>query len=318
MAPAKAEIERRKREVVDRVGPWFSHNIHLGEGVFTIGESANSQEVRLPFVVQLATDLIGPLEGKRILDVACMEGMFAIELASRGAEVLGIEGRPEHVERALFAKEMLGLANVDFVCDDVRNLGRGQRDEYDLVLLLGIAYHLGEQDVADLMRAAARISRRAAIVDTHYSLEPAEHFEAHGSEYWGRRVREHDPADAPDERRQAPGSSLDNAESVWLTKPSLFNLLGDSGFTSVYEVRLPRAPYGNWDRTILAALCGVPQAEMLSAPQLPPTEPLRYGENEGVRESRQQSTRGRVERRLAAAMPAPLRRGLAGRRRRRR
>ena len=40
----------------------------------------------------------------RILDLACLEGQYAIEFAMQGAEVVGIEGREANIQKAIFAK----------------------------------------------------------------------------------------------------------------------------------------------------------------------------------------------------------------------
>jgi SAM-dependent methyltransferase len=316
MTMDRAEVERRKRAIEERVGPWYAHDIHLGHGVYTIGESERPrQDVRLPGTVRVASDLLGGLEGKRILDLACMEGMFALELASRGAEVVGIEGRADHVERARFAQEMLGLDNAEFLCEDVRNLANAKHGEFDLVLLLGILYHLEGPEIAELVKSVAGICRRAVLVDTHFSITAAKRFESGGREYWGRLIREHDPTTPQEERRAARGSSLDNPVSMWPTRASLFNLVGDCGFTSVYEVALPRSPYGMSDRTIVAALKGEPLGGFTANPSPAPLRADRFAENEKLRISRHQRPRSRLEQRVARLIPPAARRAVARRRR---
>jgi 2-polyprenyl-3-methyl-5-hydroxy-6-metoxy-1,4-benzoquinol methylase len=77
------------------------------------------------------------LEELRILDLGVLEGAFSIELARRGATVVGIEGREANIVKAQFAKEALSLNNVDFILDDVRNVFR-QCSEFYLHPLLSI------------------------------------------------------------------------------------------------------------------------------------------------------------------------------------
>ncbi|MBI3796935.1 MAG: methyltransferase domain-containing protein, partial [Deltaproteobacteria bacterium] len=88
-----------------------------------------------------------PLHNLRVLDLGCLEGMYALEFAQHGAQVLGIEGRLANIEKARFAKRVLGFSNCDFVQDDVRNLSLAKYGDFDVVLCCGILYHLDAPDV---------------------------------------------------------------------------------------------------------------------------------------------------------------------------
>jgi hypothetical protein len=169
--------------------------------------------------------------------------------------VTAIEGRRPAVERARFVKEALGLEHLELLYEDVRRLDRDRHGEFDLVLCLGILYHLPAPDVFRLVHELAGVTRRAVIIDTHVSLVPRLRTVHRDRTYWGRAYREHDPSSSPEERIAVLRSSLDNPESFWLTRPSLYNLLGHAGFTSVLEVRLPR-PLAIPDRLTLVALRG--------------------------------------------------------------
>lgn len=309
------ELEARRREVVARSGPWLHHNIHLGAGVYTIGEDSVGQEVRLPQVVQVAADLLAaPLRDARVLDLAAHEGLFAIELARRGANVVAVEIREEHVDKTRFARDALGLEGMEVHRDDVRNVTVDRYGEFDLVLCLGILYHLDARSAFELVERMASLCRRAAIVDTHFSREPAQRFEHRGIAYWGRTIWEHDPAATAVERARAHGASFDNVESVWLTKPSLFNLLRRTGFTSVLEARVPRPRYGAWDRTVLGAVKGEPQEPILSAPGLDLEVEADWPQRERGRVSRAQTRLGRARHLAAQALPVGIRRAYRRRR----
>jgi protein-L-isoaspartate O-methyltransferase len=307
---AGEEIDARKRDVVARWGPWRHHNIYLGNGVYTMGEDArDGQQVRLPQLLQLATDLLPmPLENARVLDLAAHEGLFGIEFARRGAEVVAVEIREEHVEKAKFARDVLGLSEMEVRRDDVRNVSPYTDGQFDLVLCLGILYHLDAGSTFDLITRLAQLCRRVAIIDTIVSLQPCESFVHDGFTYWGRSVWEHDPAATPDERVRAHGASFDNRESVWFTKPSLFNLLRRSWFTSVLEARVPRPQHGARDRTLLAAFRGTPQHPMLSAPQTATPGDPDWPEREKLRVRAPQGRLGRAKYLLAGALPASVRR----------
>jgi hypothetical protein len=311
------ELEKRRREVIARWGPWRHHNIDLGGGVYTMGDDAPGQQVRVPAIVQAATDLLAvPLDRARVLDLAAHEGLFAVEFARRGARVVAVEIRQEHVEKAAFAGDALGLDGLEVRRDDVREVTRERYGEFDLVLCLGILYHLDAEAAFALVDAMAELSAGVAIVDTHFSLEPTDAFVHRGATYRGRAIWEHDPASTPDERIRAHGASFDNPESVWLTKPSLFNLLRHAGFTSVFEIRVPRPQFGAWDRTLLAAVRGTPQDGVLAAPGLDlgaAVEPD-WPEEERRRVSRAQTRLGRARHLITRALPVSVRRAYRRRR----
>src|SRR5262245_46168694 len=101
-------------------GGWTAMSIHLGGGLYTLPPTADG---RLRRILQIACDLAGkPLGQLRVLDLACLEGHYGLELAMHGAEVIGIELREENLAKARFAKDYLHLANLSLYQDDVRNL----------------------------------------------------------------------------------------------------------------------------------------------------------------------------------------------------
>jgi 2-polyprenyl-3-methyl-5-hydroxy-6-metoxy-1,4-benzoquinol methylase len=289
-------------EVAGRVGPWQSHNIYLGHGVWTIADRPITNDYKLDRIFQLTVDVLGrPLDGLRVLDVACEEGMFGLEFARHGASVLGVEGRDVHVEKARFAARALGLDRFEVVCDDVRNITEERYGEFDLVLCLGILYHLEARDQFDLIANLQKMCRGLMVVDTETGLRPKQSWQYEGRTYHGRRITEHRPESTEDERMASLRASLDNVESDWLTRWSLVNLIADVGFSSVYEALIPTYPNQVKDRITLVAANG-PSREVLSAPGVRESiPPPRWDERGPTAVNEGQSRRGllvRVARRL--------------------
>src|SRR6266853_3907717 len=151
-------LENKKATVVDKFGPWTASNIHLGDHFYTIGEKIQGDEVKLRRVLQIVADTTKrPLNSLRLLDLACHEGIYAIEFARHGTSVLGIEGREAHIEKARFVKDVLSLNNLDIVQDDVRNLSKEKYGSFDVVLCLGILYHLEVPDVFKFIENIATV-----------------------------------------------------------------------------------------------------------------------------------------------------------------
>jgi hypothetical protein len=194
-----------------------------------------------------------PISESRILDLASLEGDFSAEFALRGAEVLGVEGRRTNVQRAA---ARFSLPNLRFVQDDVRNVCREKYGEFDVVLCLGILYHLDAPDCFKLLEAIAGACIGIAIIDTHVSLRRDEMVEYKGHGYWGWRYKEYSREPTSEQTERSTWASIGNVRSFWLTKPSLVNAIVDAGFNSVYECQYPAWNDIPSDRVALVAMKG--------------------------------------------------------------
>jgi SAM-dependent methyltransferase len=258
-------IGRERDEIVARYGPWTAHNLRLADDVWTISPEPAGDEVKLRRVTQVVSDVLGgELAGARVLDLACLEGMYALELARRGADVVAVEGREANLEKARFAARVLGLEGIDFRQGDVRDVGRSSHGEFDVVLCLGILYHLDAPDVFAFVERLAEICRRALVVDTGVAVRPTETQDHAGHAYPGIRLVEHAEDSTAEERLEAVWSSLDNVTAFAPTRPALERLLVRSGFTSVYECHVPAEPRKEVGRVTLLALRGEPVGELLT------------------------------------------------------
>lgn len=75
-----------------------------------------------------------------ILDIACHCGLFSLDLANRGARrVHGIDLRQENIEQARFLQRLYGVDNCEFRVGDAEQL---PREDYDIILNLGLLYHV--------------------------------------------------------------------------------------------------------------------------------------------------------------------------------
>jgi SAM-dependent methyltransferase len=237
--PTKEALQSAVASIKREHGEW-NYDIPLPFGVWT-RDGRGLPHTRLKRIVQMAADVAGkPLKDCRVLDLACLDGQFAIEFALQGAQAVGIEIRESHVVKARFAAQALGLQNVEFHQGDVRDLSAAKHGRFDIVVCSGILYHLLAEDAINLVRAMHEVASRLVIIDTEHSLAPWQRIVTPGGKtYEGQPVREH-ADDASDETRQAnPWASWDNTTSFWFSRASLVNLLRHTGFTSVYECLAP-------------------------------------------------------------------------------
>lgn len=264
----EAAILNGKKAIEERYGPWTAHNFSLGKDIFTMKTEVAGDEVKLRRVAQIVSDVSNrPVGDLHILDLACLEGMYSIEFAQQGARVCAIEGRKANIEKARFAAQILSLSNVDFYQDDVRNLSEEKYGSFDVVLCLGILYHLNAPDLFSFLEKVFNVCRSFVVIDTHISLYPEESFQHSGRLYWGKTVLEHPPNTTVEEKQKKLWASLDNPTSVYLTHPSLCCLLTHVGFTSVYECHIPEEPEKPENRVTFLAIKGKNE-NLATCPQL--------------------------------------------------
>jgi 2-polyprenyl-3-methyl-5-hydroxy-6-metoxy-1,4-benzoquinol methylase len=269
------EIQAKRAAVISEFGNWTAHNFHLGDDHFTCERSdpafqshIENHGPRLSRCLQIAADLCRkPLNELRILDLGCLEGLYAIEFARHGAEAVGIEGREANLAKARFAKEILGLKNLRLEIDDVRNLSPEKHGMFDVVLCLGLLYHLDAPDVFRFVEQMASVCTGIAIIDTHIAVDDVFTREYKGRTYAGSNFKEHDSTATTAAKLGSLWASLDNDNSFWLTRPSLYNLLADSGFTSAYSCHNPAVPQQQYNRDTIVAIKGT-RVNLVSTPQL--------------------------------------------------
>ncbi len=127
-----------ERAEIRELAPWF-HNLHLPSGDQTAPDHPLGDFPRLKWQ-ELAGALPEDLSGWRALDVGCNAGFYSFALARRGADVLGVDVDEHYLRQARWAAGEYGL-EVRFEQAQVYDLAR--RDErFDLVLFLGVLYHL--------------------------------------------------------------------------------------------------------------------------------------------------------------------------------
>src|SRR5262249_3129060 len=175
-----------------------------------------------------------------------------------------------NVAKASLVKDVLKLDRLNLFQDDVRNLSREKYGVFDIVICSGILYHLDAPDVFHFVKRIAEVCRGLAIIDTLVSFKDKISFEFEGRTYWGRYYQEHKPDADQAEKLKARWASIENVRSVWLTRPSLFNLLEHVGFTSVLECHVPSMLDKSWDRVTFVAVKNA-RVRILSSP---PTDSL--------------------------------------------
>jgi len=138
--------------------PHWYHQIEVAPGVVTPG--VNDSQMVLE-----ALQLPESLEGMRVLDIGARDGFFSFECERRGAaEVVAIDYLTPEETGFPIARELVG-SQVQMRQANVYDLSPEEFGRFDLVLFLGVLYHLRDPMLA--LDRIAEIATGSVIVETH-------------------------------------------------------------------------------------------------------------------------------------------------------
>lgn len=188
--------------------------------------------------VRAALAAAGP--DARALDMACNEGWWSHRLLEWGAaRVLGVEARPETVERARELREAFGIvaAALDLRIGDATALDPGETGRFDVVLCLGLLYHL--EDPIGALRRARALCRPGGLLVLETQTARLDEPIAHA---WGSADEATETAAAGfavrwEREAENPLASIDGIVSLIPNRAAVELALAAAGFG---EVRFPK------------------------------------------------------------------------------
>lgn len=144
---------------INSVQSWF-HKIEIAPGIVTPGVQ-NSVEVLSK--IQLPTDL----SGLRVLDIGARDGFYSFECEKRGAaEVIAVDYSSPSITGFNVAKKLLD-SKVEWVTANAYNIDSLDLGKFDLILFLGVIYHLRNPYLAiDKIHDALNLGGKV-IVESH-------------------------------------------------------------------------------------------------------------------------------------------------------
>jgi tRNA (mo5U34)-methyltransferase len=202
MSSQSISTDRISAEIA-RLGPWF-HNLEL-QGVRTAPDHFLGDYPAVKWR-SFAHAIPADLAGRSVLDIGCNAGFYSMEMKRRGAgRVLAIDFDEDYLAQARFAADVSGL-DIEFAKLSVYDVAAiGER--FDLVLFLGVFYHLRypllaldliNAHVADdlmIFQSMQRGDPEIAAVQENYGFWDADHFNEPG--YPKLHFIEHRYADDP-------------------------------------------------------------------------------------------------------------------------
>ena len=132
-SPSTKDINQQKLDELARLG-WY-HSIQLPDGAVLQGfqslDTLRNRMAQFPVPADL--------HGKRALDIGAWDGWFTFELERRGARVVAVDATP--FERFRVAHDLMG-SQAEYRIDDVCRLSPAKIGTFDVVMFLGVLYHL--------------------------------------------------------------------------------------------------------------------------------------------------------------------------------
>ena len=105
------------------------------------------------------------LAGRNAIDIACHQGWFSTQLLEWGAdEVLAVDARAEHIADVELIRDALHLSKLRTLQSDVHALDPAGLGRFDLVLLLGLIYHL--ENPIGALRQAFALTKHLCVIET--------------------------------------------------------------------------------------------------------------------------------------------------------
>jgi tRNA (mo5U34)-methyltransferase len=99
------------------------------------------------------------------LDLASHQGWFAVKMAQSGfGRVQGIDARRAHVEDSSLIADIYGLQGLSFEQGDIHALDPRALGQFDVVLMMGLLYHL--ENPVGALRTCRALCRKLCLIET--------------------------------------------------------------------------------------------------------------------------------------------------------
>jgi tRNA (mo5U34)-methyltransferase len=150
------------QQLIESVPHWY-HEFEFAPGIITPGARDSRgllNALRLP----------QDMSGLRVLDIGARDGFFSFECERRGAaEIVAIDYVPAEKTGFLVAREILG-SKLNLKHENIYNLNVSNYGVFDVVLFLGVLYHLPDplhalQIVFQMLRAGGSLYLETVVID---------------------------------------------------------------------------------------------------------------------------------------------------------
>ncbi|HWF08689.1 MAG TPA: methyltransferase domain-containing protein [Bryobacteraceae bacterium] len=234
------------REGIARLGPWF-YRFEFSEGLATTPAIPESVVGIFDTRLRMVSDAVDAHFGGRLheiecLDIGCHEGFYSLAMARRGVRnVVGVDARPENLNRARFVAKAAAIDNVAYREGCVETLAADLGRTFELTLFLGLLYHV--EDPMRCLRQVAAVTGELCMIETQV-VEEVEGYAEWGSRDWTRPYQ--GVIAVIDEKREFDAGNRETGVSPMATCPSpkaLLFMLKRAGFRRAEILRPPPDAY---------------------------------------------------------------------------
>lgn len=158
-----------KKKIIDfwdAVALKDKHSAEMNVGMLGHGNTLQNH-FRAESEWQFFNSLFGSLNGKRVLEVGVGGGRWAFELASKGAQVVGIDISQKMIDicNQVLSKWTSGNQKVEFHCCDLHTYLATCTEDFDLIYFSGVLMYLSDEDVTrDLQLAGSRTTDGGCVL----------------------------------------------------------------------------------------------------------------------------------------------------------
>lgn len=191
-------------------------------------DAANEGALRTATFRHILHSVISPSDGDKLVDLGAGPCKFSEIARDSGFTVTAVDGRTERLPSS--------LQGIEIVQADVRDV---DLTGFDVVVILGLLYHLTLEDQIDLLRKSS--AARSVIVDTQVHI-PDLVVERACRERgdWHTQLAEksgYSGVEFPE--AENPMASIGNSQSWWHTEDSIARLFQECGYEEVLLVGKP-------------------------------------------------------------------------------
>jgi tRNA (mo5U34)-methyltransferase len=168
-------VDAALKEEIEQPPAWM-YAWQLADGVITPVLDPELPDVHLTRLELIEEPIRAVLSAAgsnaRVIDLACNEGWFSHRMLEWGASyVLGVDIRPRLIRRATLLRTHFGIPadRMELRCADVFDLNVSEVGTFDVVLCLGLIYHL--ENPVGAMRIARTLTRGICAIESQLTKQ---------------------------------------------------------------------------------------------------------------------------------------------------